>query len=377
MRTEQNGRQLFKFVISLVLIALLAAACGPKAPAALSEADSQATVAALVEAKAAQTAAAMAAPVVEAPTAEPPADTPAPAPEPTVEAPAAQPQIMPGEPPEPNRTLEDVNSSYFAYEHKATAGENYLNNLFERPFTSEEMIYQPDLDITTVDQSSDDAFYYFTIRLYAEHAGRRAERVYGIEFDRTQTGRGDLLVQVLDPAYEWSTQGVTIYGDKNRDVGGLRPIQADTGFTGSGYDMTIEQDAEKTAFARIDPTDGNAVQFAVSKALLENTEEFLWGAWADNGLKDVTKFDLNDTMGPTAAGSPIKDKYYPVKAIFNLDNTCRLPVGLAQSGTIPGMCKIAVVEVKHDKGGGCPPGTVWWCINTGSQTICQCVTVPG
>ena len=124
--------------------------------------------------------------------------------------------------------------------------------------------------------------------------------------------------------------------------------------------MTIEQEGEKTAFARIDPEDGNAVQFAVSKALLENPEGFLWGAWADNGLKDVTKFDYNDTMGPTAAGSPIKDKYYPVKDIFNLDNTCRLPVGFGQSGTVPGMCKIAVVVEKSKKdggGGGCPAGT--------------------
>ena len=338
MKKEQHGKQLFRIVITLALLAVLAAACGTEAPEAAA-ADSQATVAALVEEKAAQTASA-----AEAPAAEAPADTPEPAPEPTAEAPTPEPLLMPDDPPDPERTLEDVNSSYFAYEHKATAGENYLNNLFERPFTSGEMIYQPDLDITTVDQAQDDDFYYFTIRLYGmSMQGGGLNGVYGIEFDRTQTGRGDLLVQVLEPAFEWSTEGVTVYGDKNRDVGGPKPIQADAGFSGSGYDMTIAIEGDKTAFARIDPKDGNAVQLAVSKALLENPEAFLWGAWADNGLKDVTKFDYNDTMGPTAAGSPLKDKYYPVKDIFNLDNTCRLPVGTGQSGAVPGMCKIGYV----------------------------------
>lgn len=374
MRTGHNGKQLFRAMVTLVLLALLAAACGEEAPVT-SEADSQATIAALVEAKAAQTAAAAEAPAVQAPAAQAPADTPEPAPEPTAEAPTPEALMMPGEPPDPDRTLEDVGSSRFADEHKATAGENFLNNLFERPFTSQEMIYQPDLDITTVDQAADDAFYYFTIRLYGMNMqGGGLKGIYGIEFDRTKTGRGDLLVQVLEPAYEWSAEGVTVYGDRNRDVGGPRPIQADTGFSGSGYDMTIEQGGGKTAFARIDPKDGNAVQFAVSKVLLEDPKEFLWGAWADNGLKDVTKFDYNDTMGPTAAGSPIKDKYYPVKDIFNLDNTCRLPVGLAQSGAIPGMCKIGVVEEpKKKEGSGCPKGTTWTCVNFSDRTICRCL----
>jgi len=252
--------------------------------------------------------------------------------------------------PKPERTLEDVGSSHFASEHKVTSGENYLNNLYERPFTAEEMVFQPDLDIVTVDQAQDDLFYYFTIHMYGMNLnGGGLKGAYSIEFDRRQKGRGDLLVQVIEPAYEWATEGVTIYGDKNRDVGGIKPMVADTGFTGSGYDMTIEQDAEKSAFVRVDPDDGNAVQFAVSKALLENPEGFLWGAWADGGLKDVTKFDYNDTMGPTEAGSPIKDKYYPVKGIFSLDNTCRLLVGTSEETTIPGMCKVGVVA---SEGGG-------------------------
>ena len=221
------------------------------------------------------------------------------------------------------------------------------------------MIYQPDLDILTVDFAPDDLFLYFTIRLFAMNSeGGDLQGAYAIEFDRTFTGRGDLLVTVKDPAFEWSTEGVVVYGDKNRDVGGPQPVIADAGFNGSGYDMTVVMEGDKVAWARVDPKDGNAVQFAISRALLDNPAGFAWGAWADNGLMDPTKFDYNDTMGPTAAGSPIKDKYYPVKALYSLDNTCRLPYGLEQTGSVPGMCKIGIQPVVSD--GSCRPICLQW-----------------
>ena len=51
-------------------------------------------------------------------------------------------------------------------------------------------------------------------------------------------------------------------------------------------------------------------------------------------------FDYNDTMGPSEAGSPIKgDGNYPLKALYNLDNTCRFPYGFKQMGaSVRGMC---------------------------------------
>ena len=115
--------------------------------------------------------------------------------------------------------------------------------------------------------------------------------------------------------------------------------------------------------ARIDPQDEAAVQIAVSRSLLGDPEQFLWGAWADNGLREVGMFDYNDTMGPGEAGSPYRgDKDYPLKGLYNLDNTCRLPYGFAQSGNFPGMCKIGIPPTKQPEPGqpdepGCPPGT--------------------
>jgi len=278
--------------------------------------------------------------------------------------------VLPDEPPDPDRTLADSNSSYNAWEHKATQGDNFLNGLFERPFTSEVMDYRPDLDITEVDFAPGEYFIYFTIRLFGMNMdGGGLKGMYGIEFDRTLTGRGDLLVWVSDPTKEWSIEGVTVYFDDNRDVGGLKPIIAETGFDGSGYDAVLEMDAAENAYARIDPEDGNAVQIAVSYGLLGMVDEFLWGAWADDGLVDPAQFDYNDRMGPSEAGSPILGEDYPVKALYNLDNTCRLPYGLEQTGLVTGMCKIGIPTEEPSNGGGGPT----------CRRVCvrPCLTRPG
>jgi len=358
------NRSHISLIIRVLLLTLILNACGSPAPD--DQPDLQATLAALYAKETAQA-------VNAEPPAQPAAEQPAEAP---AEEAAPPPDLLrPGEVPEVlDRTLEDSKCNTTAWEKKATQGDNFLNGLYERPFTSEEMIYQPDLDITTVDFAPGEGFFFFTIHLYSMNIdGGGLKGMYSIEFDRTLNGRGDLLVTVKDPAKEWSTEGVIVYGDDNRDVGGPQPVIADAGFNGSGYDVVIEMEEDKAAWARVDPQDGNAVQIAVSYALIETPEEFLWGAWADNGLMDPAQFDYNDRMGPTAAGSSIKDKYYPVKALYNLDNTCRLPYGIEQTGLVPGMCKIGVQPVKKE--GTCRPVCLEWasiahfCIRWG--TICN------
>lgn len=212
-----------RFMALFILIAAVGVSCGPKAETT-SEADLQRTLQAIYADE-----------TLEAADSQPPAVEVAPTEEPQAEPTAQVEFTLPGEPPEPERTLEDVNSSYSAAENKATAGDNILNGLYERPFTSQDMVYQPDLDITTVDFGPGEGFFYFTIRLYGmNNDGGGLQGLYGIEFDRTLSGRGDLLVTVKNPAKEWSTEGVTIYGDDNRDVGGPQPVIADAGFNGSG-----------------------------------------------------------------------------------------------------------------------------------------------
>ena len=243
--------------------------------------------------------------------------------------------------PEASLILEDSDSSTKAEEHRTLSGDNFLNNLYERPFTSEEMIYQPDLDIQTVDFAYDDDFFYFTITLNSMNVDVwRLTGAYGIEFDRTLTGHGDLIVWVENPTLEWSPKNVLALTDVNVDVGGPTPIYADEGFSGNGYDKRLDLTGETIAFARINPDNNQSVQIAVSQGLLEYPQEFLWGAWADGGLKKLNKFDYNDAMGQSEAGSPlVDDEDYPVKALYNLDNTCRLPYGFDRmSAAYPGMC---------------------------------------
>lgn len=256
--------------------------------------------------------------------------------------PKRPPLNIPDDPPEPERTLADSDSSLRAEEGRTLSGDNFLNNLYERPFTSHEMVYLPDLDIYTVDFSHDEEYFYFTVNLNGlDEEQWRLSGNYGIEFDLTLDGRGDLIVWVENPQKQWSIKNIKAFVDVNDDVGGPQPMIADEGFTGNGYDQRVDfKQVENPAFTRIAPDNSQAVQIAVSNALLEYPEEFLWGAWADKSQKKLSEFDYNDTMGPTEAGSPyIDNEDYPLKALSELDNTCRLPYGFEQMGSsYRGMC---------------------------------------
>ena len=248
--------------------------------------------------------------------------------------------LMPVEPGTSERTLEDVDASIKASEKRTVTGDNILKNLYERPFTQETMDYQPDLNILTVSIAYDENFHYFTIVLDGvDPSSEKLNGAYGIEFDRTLTGRGDMLVWVSDIGAEWSSDNLLVYIDPEGKVGGIKPVMNETNYSGEGYSKTVELGGDQTAWARLDPENSAAVQIAVSRALLGDPEEFLWGAWADGGVQDPGLFDYNDHFSSSAAGSPINtDPDYPLKALYSLDNTCRLPYGFEQSGSLPGMC---------------------------------------
>ena len=274
------------------------------------------------------------------------------------------PKLAPGEITSPERTLEDADSSIKAEENRALTGDNFLENLFERPFTAQEMVYQPDLNILTTSISSDENFFYFIITLdNVNTSSGRLEGTYGIEFDRTQTGRGDLLVWVTRLSLDWSTEGIIVFINPTGTVGGLDPLIAEESYEGKGYTQTLKMEGDKVAWTRVSPDDPSAVQIAVSRALLDNPEEFLWGAWADNGVKDPSLFDYDDHFGPSEAGSPLDtSEDYPLQALYNLDNTCRLPHGIDQmTSMIPGMC------ITSQPGLNCVC-TFW--VNFGAARVC-------
>jgi len=256
-----------------------------------------------------------------------------------IEVTAAPNFIQPGEPPAPEITLQDTDSSLLAREKRVAYGDNFLESLYERPFSSIEMAYYPDVDIQTATVSADDHFFYFTITLKSvDPSVKKLTGSYGIEIDRGLKGRGD-LVWGRGMGADWSTDTVAVYADPDKDVGGLNPLIANEWHIGDGYETKVAYQGDMAAYARLAPGDPQVVQFAVNRALLDGAEKFLWGAWADRGWQNPGRFEYNDFIGPGAAGSPIKyTNYYPVKDLYGLDNTCRRAYGFAPDYMIRGMC---------------------------------------
>jgi hypothetical protein len=132
-----------------------------------------------------------------------------------------------------------------------------------------------------------------------------------------------------------------VFIDPDKDIGGPNPILADEDFEGDGYESQIELEDSELAYASMLPGHSNIIQIAFSRDLLENANEFLWGAWADKGVNDPGAFDYNDRFNAEQAGSPLKDDAnYPLAALFNVDNTCRQPFGFTPQSNIPGSCMV-------------------------------------
>jgi len=211
------------------------------------------------------------------------------------------------------------------------------------------MDYLADINILTTSIAGDEDFFYFTLTLEdLDPATQSLTGWYAIELDRTKTGRGDLLVGARDLNTDWSFEHVQVFSDPDENVGGRKPMVADEGYEGTGYENEIAMQGDRVAYARLAPDDPTQVQFAISRALLEHADQFLWGAWADRGLMDPLLFDYNDHFGMSQAGSPIKTSGdYPLDALHSVDNTCRLPFGFKPSGNlIPGMCTTSTPECR-------------------------------
>ncbi|NPV55543.1 MAG: hypothetical protein HPY76_02560 [Anaerolineae bacterium] len=256
--------------------------------------------------------------------------------------------IIPGEPGWVTQWWMDTDSSNMASQKRAYGGD-YLNQiLLERPFTAMEMLYRPDVDLLREEITSDANFFYFILEMSGVNPeGNMLAAHYGVELDFDKDGRGDLLLWALgDGNSAWNIDNVSVYRDTNNDVGGRRPILADApGYSGDSYEQVLfspdnlaDPDA---AWKRVDPADPNVMQLAIKKSLLENQATFMWNGWADAGVSDPTKFDYNDTFTLGEAGSPISGVTdYPLKALYLVDNTCRLAYGFTPTGNEPGGCAV-------------------------------------
>ncbi len=267
---------------------------------------------------------------------------------------AATPTIVhlsiPGEPPGHYESkVSDRNSSSTAPQRAANGGENFDINLFERPFNALTMdVYYPDLDIINARLDRSGTWVYVEIELVninPNEGGLNGN--YGVELDLDVDGRGDWLIFASQPQNEWTTLGVRVWQDANNDVGNDFPIHADYPQHGNGYELFFDQGNNPDpdiAWSRVSPHNPASVQIAFKNSLIANDNYFMWNAWTDQGVFNPSFYDYNDHFTHDEAGSPLPglQRYYPLKALFEVDNTCRMSVGFELKGDEPGGCPVYV-----------------------------------
>ncbi len=253
----------------------------------------------------------------------------------------------PGDPPNSiGSWLTDPLTPDKAKDDYAIAGDEFAHNQFERPM-DKALAYRPDLDIVGATLSQDSQWLYASIQLSGSDTGTQTlDANYGVELDVNLDGRGDFVIWARPPfTTAWSRDTLTVYGTSTNMVGGTHPLLSDAPWTGETYnkilfDKNTSPDAN-AAWVRVSPKDPKILQFAFSADIIGKPNRFLWGAWADDGIKDPTRFDYNDMFTKKEAGSPYKwDPDYPVKSILAVDNTCRAPYGFNPNGIEPGMCQL-------------------------------------
>ncbi len=251
--------------------------------------------------------------------------------------------MTPGEPGWVYKWFYDTDASKTAENKYVSGGDDFVANLFERPFTEDEMVYRPDIDINKTEISSDDNFFYVTLYLNRENPDGGLHGIYGVELDFDLDGRGDMLILADHPsAADWDIAGVSVHSDPNGDVGGSTIMRPDSNYTGDGYeqvDFSINVlDDPDAAWARVD-LDEPSVTLAFKKSLFAGESTFVWGVWAADSLLDSAMLDLHDHYTQAEAGSPYQSNTeYPIAAINLVDNTCRETYGFDATAPIPGLC---------------------------------------
>jgi len=246
--------------------------------------------------------------------------------------------------PSPGKLIADVESSGTAAEERAPYGDSYKINRFERPF-QKDMLYIPDMDILNFNLSQDEDWYYVSIELIGDNPNNSLGINYGVEIDLNVDGFGDYIIWARPPyTVEWDTSIVQVYQDSNLDTGGASVSQVENSFDGDGYDTLIfdggsQQDSDPDlAWARMVEGQTALVQFAFKRSLIGSF--FTLGVVSDAGLKDVSKFDYSDRFDEAEAGSPIRSKeFYPLGALYAVDNTCWEAYGFEAVGNEPKACQ--------------------------------------
>jgi len=276
----------------------------------------------------------------------------------------------------------DYDSSVTASEKKSNGGDRFTFEQFERPFNANTMdVYFPNLDIVDTFVYQDQTWIYGTIQVKDRAAAASSPYRFAMQLDIHVDGKGDWLIVGSNPAStEWSVNGVQVYFDSNSDVGDLTAMFTDPDAKTDGFETMIfnqgKGDDPDSAWIRVSPLDPNIVEFAVKRSLLGNPNLYLINMWTGHATLDPALFDYSDqyTHEQAGAADPGFPAFYPIKSVFELDNSCRMAVGFQPTGNEPGLC---VVYVPAPADPGCQlndavcqqmgPGYYFW------PPTCECL----
>jgi hypothetical protein len=261
----------------------------------------------------------------------------------------------------------DPDSSSLATAKNVTSGDNFVQGLYERPFNANAMdTYFPYMDIVSIQGFKDDTWGYLEITVAGTDKSGKLPAQYAAELDLNKQGRGEYLIRASNPSSTtWTTQGVQAWKDTDSDVGGVVPMVADAKPDGGdGYETLVFDQGKGSltdgAWVRISPNDPKTVQIAFKLSMIGNPSSYAMGAWAGANI-DPSMFDYNDHLTHAQAGDPNQGypQVYPIKALAEIDNTCRLAIGFVPTSSVPGLCEAP--QIQHTSGGQCPSGKTYVC----------------
>ena len=247
------------------------------------------------------------------------------------------------------QTVHDQTNEKTAKDKFAFGGDVFNLGWYERPF-DQNMGYLPFMDLSKILMTREDPnWVYVKISTGAPVAdGKDSKPLYGLEMDTDLDNRGEYILLTGIPAgTEWATDGVMIMSNSDNNLGGAKPVVADTSVSSDkGYDKEVfnagKGDDPNLAWARISPDDPKTIDIAFKSSFTGGAKgKFLWAAWALVGIQDLTKIEFNDRFTKAEAGSPLKEEKndYPIKAIWGVDNTARIPSGFVPGGLMPGLAE--------------------------------------